>query len=164
MNLSDPLTILLVIGALGAAVFFIVFLSRLKTLLKLAKGAGSTPVRIHLSEAPAPVQWKKSAEQEKCREFALKNGFQDLGSYSVDEMPGTVLNGFTKPQEGTNLIFYEHPIAGFWVELATRYADDSGITVSNAPRGGELDARPGRKKISAVGKDLPELYELLLKE
>src|SRR5262249_20785985 len=87
-------------------------------------------------------------------------GFRDAGIYSVPEMPGLLLRILVHEQENAYAIFYEHPKAGCFADVAIRYQDGGSLTVSsNGPTG--LRDRPDHPVIHMKGASLPELFARL---
>ena len=60
-------------------------------------------------------------------------GFSDLGAYSVDKMPGLLVQVLFHPQTRVSAQICEHPRNGGWIEFATRYADGSSDYLSTLP-------------------------------
>ena len=90
-------------------------------------------------------------------------GFADAGTYSIDEIRGVVLRLLASPREHLMAIAYEHPVAGRWIEVATRYQDGTGHTVTSMAATG-LDDRPGHPVIAMSGATAEQLIERALRE
>jgi hypothetical protein len=60
-------------------------------------------------------------------------GFEDVGSYQVASMPGVLLKVLFHQATNVAAHVYEHPRAGSWTELATRYTDGRSATISDLP-------------------------------
>jgi DNA segregation ATPase FtsK/SpoIIIE-like protein len=90
-------------------------------------------VRLSLVESPA---WTNAELIRQQADPLLRCGFQDAGVYSVDRMPGVYLRILCEPQAGVVAYVYDHPHAGSWTELVTRYTDGSTNCVTTmAPTG-----------------------------
>lgn len=64
-------------------------------------------------------------------------GFADAGVYSVDKMPGVKVAILAKPEDCVAAHVYEHPKAGIWIELVTRYQDGTSTTLTTLPSTGQ---------------------------
>jgi hypothetical protein len=107
---------------------------------------------IHLVPKETP---KNKKFEEACGAF-LNAGFKDLGSYIVTELK-VHLRAFTKPMEHFVGVVYLHQIAGVWTNVVVAYEDGSGLTLSNAPAGGNLDHRPGQIVVTHVNSTVEQL-------
>ena len=137
----------LIVLALIAAVAAIFMLKRFATsflirrtgrhaLAEVGKRAISKlPECIHLSRVESP-SWTNADLVRQQADPLLRNGFQDAGVYSIDRMPGVLLRMMYQPQAGVAAHIYDHPRAGSWLEMVTRYCDGSTHAVCTlAPNG-----------------------------
>jgi hypothetical protein len=93
------------------------------------------PEYIRLSRVEAPA-WTNEELVQQQAEPLLRCGFQDAGIYTVDRMPGVFVRMMCQPQAGVAAHIYDHPRAGSWIEMVTRYDDGSTHSVSTlAPNG-----------------------------
>jgi hypothetical protein len=99
------------------------------------------PDRIELREAGLQA-WKDGAAADRLTEPLLLLGYEKAGTFTVREMPGVVLRLLVHLRECVLGVVYEHPQAGRWVELATRYAGGTAFTVTSVADHG-LALRPG---------------------
>ena len=84
------------------------------------------PLRIKLEPLEA-VDWQESDEAEALIEPLRTAGFQEIGGFAME--PGEVtMQAFQLPEENVYAIVYEHPQAGVWLELVTRYRDGGKLT------------------------------------
>src|SRR5262249_61263645 len=60
-------------------------------------------------------------------------GFEDVGSYQVTTMPGVLLKILFHASSNVAAHVYDHPRAGSWTELATRYTDGRSAYISDLP-------------------------------
>src|SRR3954467_401861 len=60
-------------------------------------------------------------------------GFEDVGSYQVASMPGVLLKILFHQATNVAAHVYEHPQAGSWTEIATRYTDGRSATITTLP-------------------------------
>ena len=63
----------------------------------------------------------------------VQAGFSDLGTYSVDKMPGVLIRILFQPQMYVSAQVCEHPRSGGWTEFATRYSDGSSDFLTTMP-------------------------------
>ena len=80
--------------------------------------------------------WTNPAAANDLIQPLLANGFTDAGAYTVDKMPAVKLAILVKPGDYITAHVYEHPKAGTWIELVTRYPDGTCQTVSTLPSTG----------------------------
>lgn len=90
------------------------------------------PERIQLSHVNV-AQWQDAAAIQKQTSSLVRVGFNDLGTYSVDTMPGVLVRILFQPQSYVAAHITEHPNAGNWIELVTRYADGSSDFLTTVP-------------------------------
>ncbi len=120
------------------------------------------PDTIHLVRASAWA-WKDADAANAATSSLRDHGFRDAGIYSVTEMPGMLLRLLVNEAESAVAVFYEHPVAGRFADMATRYEDGGSLTdTSNTPTG--LEPRPDHDMINMPSASLPELFERLKAE
>jgi len=105
-----------------------------------AKALAEQPDHIHLIRADDGA-WKNRKEAAELGEALLGTGFEDAGTYTVDEMKGVVLRLFVRPADAWLATIYEHPNVGRWVEISLRFQGGGGFAVTSLPPNG-LDDRP----------------------
>jgi hypothetical protein len=98
------------------------------------------PGQITLSRVNTP-QWKDAAAIQQQASPLVRAGFGDLGTYSVDVMPGVLVRILFQPQTYVAAHITEHPRAGNWLELATRYSDGGSDFLTTLPDQG-IDPPP----------------------
>jgi hypothetical protein len=118
------------------------------------------PDRITLSLRPAPP----GAEAGTVVQALSKVGYQRAGSYSVAEMGGLPIHFLVKPSDSAVAAVYEHPKAGVWFDLFTRYQDGTSFTFNNARMGGKLEQRPGHPTVRVPGIDPATAHARFLRE
>lgn len=111
--------------------------------------------------AAGPDAWRDSGGAADLTARLQARGFEDGGIFGVREMPGVVIRLLAQPEESVMGIVYEHPQAGQWVELATRYADGTSYSVTTSRETG-LDPRPGHVTEHLHGTSVTRLCERLL--
>jgi hypothetical protein len=119
------------------------------------------PLRIQL--VPADDRAKGRFADPHRRELESL-GFTPLGTFTVKEMPGVVVVAFTQSFKAVCAVIYRHPIAGVFIDMVSMTEDDRGLTVTNAPAGGNLDQPPGRAKIFETKHTLRQLFDRLLSD
>lgn len=90
------------------------------------------PEQIWLARVAAP-QWKDEAAIQQQTASLGRVGFNDLGTYSVDKMPGVLVRMLFQPKTYVAAHLTEHPKAGGWIEFATRYSDGSSDFLTTLP-------------------------------
>lgn len=99
------------------------------------KAVEAQPDRITLNRISSP-DWQDSSVGQIISSLHAA-GFQDAGAYSVDKMPGVKVAILAKPEDCVAAHVYEHPKAGIWIELATRYQDGTSTTLTTLPSTGQ---------------------------
>jgi len=165
------LTTLIPIALLAAAWLFIKMVPRLfvrevarVALKKVGKKAlEKVPDQIQMLRADSP-QWKDAAGVQQQASALVRAGFSDLGTYSVDKMPGVLMRILFQPQTYVSAQICEHPKAGGWTEFATRYNDGGSDFLSTLPDQGI--APPPFVRTVRADKALPidSLYQQHLRQ
>ena len=114
-----------------------------------AKALAQQPDRIHLQPG-SPASWKNAAAASRIADALLTRAFADGGVYTVPELPGVVVQLLAHAKDGLYAAVYEHPKAGTWFDLVSRYQDGSSVTYSTAlPTA--LRPRPGHPTVNLPG-------------
>jgi hypothetical protein len=146
----------IIIGIIGAFLVFAPVLMRRLTLARLGpsgreevgrRALASQPDRITLLAVGGPP----SAAVGTILGALAPQGFEDAGRFLVKEMAPLSVAFMILPAESIIAVVYEHPLAGVWCDLASRFLDETSLTVSTAPLGGGLDQRPGHPVIRLPG-------------
>jgi hypothetical protein len=152
------LKVLIIIAAivvvLAAAVWYF---------LRKFSGFLNPPLRIHLVPEIAGRRCSKE-EIESYKHDLDSNGFDDIGSFRIPEIPGMVVIGFTQSYMNVCAVVYDHPLVGCFLDLYSESEDGRSLTVSNAAAGEELDQPPGREKVIDKTLSAPEMYDLVLRD
>jgi len=90
------------------------------------------PEQIQFTRSAAP-QWKDEPAMQRSATPLLQAGFSDLGTYSVDKMPGVLIRILFQPATRVSAQICEHPRTGGWTEFATRYTDASSDYLTTMP-------------------------------
>src|SRR5512144_634537 len=135
------LTVFLALVAALAAVFM---LKRVLTYLLIRRtgrrameevgkrAVSKLPEFVRLSPLESPA-WTNEELVQQQADPLLRCGFQEVGVYSVDKMPGVLIRILCEPQAGVAAHIYDHPRAGSWIEMVTRYNDGSTHAVTTLP-------------------------------
>jgi len=162
MSLSS----LIYIGLLAVAWLFIKLAPRLfvrgvarVAAKKIGESAlAKVPDQIQLSRVNAP-QWKDAAAVQQQAAPLVRAGFSDLGTYSVDKMPGVLLRILFQPQTYVSAQICEHPKGAGWIEFATRYTDGSSDFLTTLPDQGIVPPPFVRTARAAKNTPADNLYQ-----
>src|SRR5271166_5816932 len=128
-----------------------------------ANALARVPQQIQLARVVSP-QWKDEAAVQQQAAPLVRAGFSDLGTYSVDQMPGVLLRILFQPQTYACAQVCEHPKAGGWIEFATRYTDGGSDFLTTLPDQG-ITAPPFVRTVRAnKGTPTDQLYPQHLKQ
>ena len=107
------------------------------------------PDRIHLQPG-GPDSWKHASAARRVVEPLVSRGFADAGVHTIPELPGVVVQLLAHVKDGLYAAVYEHPQAGSWFDLVTRYQDGTSVTYSTSlPTA--LKPRPGHPTVNLPG-------------
>jgi hypothetical protein len=112
------------------------------------KALANVPEQIQLARVATP-RWKDEATMQEQALPVVQSGFNDLGTFSVDKMPGVLVRLLFQPQTYVAAHIFEHPKAGSWIELATRYADGGSDFLCTLPDQG-IEPPPFARTIRAA--------------
>lgn len=121
------------------------------------------PDQVRLERVNAP-QWKDAVSIQHQAAALVRAGFNDIGTYSVDKMPGTLMRILFQPQTYVAAHITEHPKAGNWIELATRYNDGSSDFMTTLPDQGITPPPFVRTHRAAKGIASDSLYQQHLQQ
>ena len=122
----------------------------------------SQPDTITLEEV-APDAWRDPIKAAELCGPLLDRGFQDAGTFRIREMDGVLVRLYAQPHEDWLAAVYEHPAVGQWIDLCTKFADDTSLTFTTSAHTG-LDPRPGHPVVNCPGLDPNELYSRATRE
>jgi hypothetical protein len=111
----------------------------------------SQPDAITLDESGESA-WRKPEGAAAFTQPLLDRGFRDAGTFKITEMPGVVVKLLAHEDEGWLAAVYEHPSVGHWMDLVTRFDDDTSITFTTSRETG-LDPRPGHPIVNCPHLD-----------
>jgi hypothetical protein len=144
---------------LGAA--FVLSMGALMIKRKLAPLL-NPPTRISLE--PVTETRRRDPAADQMAHALQMQGFDEMGTWRVPEIPGLVLTGFTQKFQVVCSVVYEHPLVGVFADAFSENEDGVSLTVTNAPAGGELDTPPNRDKIVNKEWSVDEIYDVLLRQ
>ena len=147
------------IGAIVLIAFAVLLLTPFPRLLlaalfgqKIARAAlAKQPGTIHLV-AIEPSAFRRADKVRALASEYLGNGFRDAGSYEVPELPGVKLQLLVNARESMYGTVYEHPVAGIWCDVVSRYLDGSAWMHSSARPTG-IEPRPNSRQRNLPGAE-----------
>lgn len=148
--------------ALAIALIALHLFSRWALLAVGRKAVSRQPDRIELVPEPAVP----GDEDGICMHFANpleRQGFTDAGTYSVSELRGVKVRFLVNEPECVYAALYQHPRAGEWYEIISRYQDGTGLTYT-VMRDHGLSAEPGNDVVRQPGAGPVDLFLRALSE
>src|SRR6266446_6072474 len=124
------------------------------------KALASQPDNITLTPASQPP----GTEAAGILKMLHGGGFSPVGSFTVPEMGGLPIHFMVQPGESAVAAVYEHPKAGVWLNLFTRYQDGTSFTFATSRMGGGLDQRPGHPVVREPGLETSAAWGRFLRE
>ncbi len=150
------LGVLFILLILVVVLVFIIVKRKLKSFINdLAAGLGPESITL----TAASVQWSNAKRVAEISQELASLGFQEQGSYEIEEMEGYSISALIHPVENACAVIYDHADLGNWIDLWGRYDQEESLTVSSAPAGGELDHMPGHEKIYLKQASAEALYQ-----
>ncbi len=154
--------IALVIGA-GVLLVILWFVWKFRGMLKYLGKNFPTPSTVTLVEDGAAAWTRKARATAELAELAGL-GWVRGPAWTITEMPGVGVVALHHPGTGVHGCYYDHSVAGNWVDFCADLADGTELTVGNPPQGSELESRPGTRKVMLPGTAIPEVHARLLEE
>lgn len=154
--------IALVLGA-GVVLVVLYFLWKFRGLLKYLGQSFPTPSTISLVADDDAAWTRKSRAAGELAELAGL-GWVRGPAYTITEMPGVGVVSLHHPGLGAHGCYYDHSVAGNWVDFCADLADGTELTVGNPAQGSEMENRPGTRKALLPGTAIPEVHARLLEE
>jgi len=115
------------------------------------------PDAIHLTPCVASA-WTNSQVASGLSSAFTGLGFRDAGTYRVPELPGVIVQLLANSQDRLYAAVYEHPQAGNWFDVVSRFENGTSTTyTSSNPTG--LDPRPGHPVVNVPGSRPQVLVE-----
>jgi len=126
------------------------------------KALEKQPDTIHLEPLSDP-QWKDAGAMDAMAGPLRSKGFADCGVFAVDKMPGVKLWILYQEKTFVAAHLYEHPQAGIWPELVTRYTNGASHSITTRPATG-IRMPDWITIIRSPEAPTDQLYERLLRE
>lgn len=120
------------------------------------------PARVNLLYAAKP-EWRHEQERDAAVRQLLAAGFVNAGSYRVRELPGMTLGMYAHRDENAYAVLNDHPRAGFWADLVTRY-EDGRVAVFSTLEPMTANAHEGSAVVSEPHHSLADLWTRMLAE
>ncbi|HET7186034.1 MAG TPA: hypothetical protein VFI82_15215 [Terriglobales bacterium] len=124
------------------------------------KAIESQPDFVNLARDEFP-KFSNAAGIDELKNPLLASGFDYVGTFNVDKMPGVKVVVLAKPDDYVTAHIYEHPRAGIWIELVTRYQDGSSHSLTTLPATG-IQLPPFVQTIRAPKAPAPVLVKMLM--
>jgi hypothetical protein len=125
-----------------------------------AQALAQQPDRIHLQPS-GPQAWKDAGAPRAIAGALTSRGFSDAGVFTVSEMPGLALQLLASSRDGFYAAIYQHPQAGVWFDLVSRFEDGTSVTFSTS-RPTALKPRPGHTSVNLPGLEPSAVLEKAL--
>lgn len=109
------------------------------------------PDQIHLQRTGSTA-WKKGEAAPKTSTILVSRGFETAGVYTIGEMPGLLVELLAHRGDGFYAAVYEHPMAGVWFDVVSRFQDGTSVTFTTAPPTA-LKPRPGHDSVNVRGSE-----------
>ncbi len=169
-----PNQVLVIVGLIALLLIWKLFGKRLLASFLISK-AGDSAVRsigtkaiqaqpdwINLSRVSFP-QWTDPNGVQAMVRPLVAAGFTSAGIYTPDKMPGVLIDILVKPTDCLAAHVYDHPKAGSWIEIVTRYEDGSSATITTLTATG-LALPPFVSTIRAEKAPADQLAQRLVRE
>lgn len=163
--------VLILAGAIALAVVVLAVLAYIwlrrkvrafgRSLNELVETAAVPPFRVKLQRVEE-CAWNEAAAVRERVEELRGLGFRDVGSFEAPEIT-TALVALVHSDQSAAAVVYEHPKAGVWIDLVTKYADGSTYAVTTA-QPDLLERPPGRILRNYPGLHPRDLYQRLVDE
>src|SRR5262249_53885060 len=150
------------IALIAVAILLLTPLSRILLAMLFGKSIGQAalsrqPDMIHLK--PTDASNLKHADRFKAVVAEYRqNHFEDAGLYSIPEMPGVFVQLLANRAESMYAAVYDHPVAGVFYDVVSRYADGSVSTHTTARATG-LKQRPNTRMVNLPGTEPKALID-----
>ncbi len=121
------------------------------------------PQQIQLSPTSSPA-WKDATAIQQQASALVRTGFNDIGTYTIDKMPGVLVRILFQPTMYVAAHITEHPKAGNWLELVTRYSDASSDLTTTLPDQGLMSPPFVRNNRANPGTPAESVYQQHLQQ
>ncbi len=134
-----------------------------KALSQLAMSLAQPVGHVSLRPIEEPG-WNDASALERLSRSLAGLGFQEVGSFEVEGLPGVAIRAWVHPGESVYAVVYEHRVSGVWLDFLSIYQDGTIVRYSNSRHGELLDHRPGQEDWFRPGLDPVELHKVMLAE
>jgi hypothetical protein len=156
------LVVFLVVALIAGIFLFRLWLKRKIGAAGLAamKYAGnSTPARVTLYRSDS--DWHHADDAVKLEAAIGSLGFMPADKYEVEEMQDIQLSAFFHPAQSAFAVVYDHPVAGVWFDMVTKYPDDTTASTSTVKTPTLIEI-PGDLVIKNTAFSVREAWDTLL--
>jgi hypothetical protein len=152
---------------LALALFFMTPLSRIVIAALFGKAIGKTalakqPDTIRLVPAE-PSKLRKAEQVASIAGEYQRAGFESAGVFSVPELPGLFVQLLANRSESMGAAIYDHPIAGVFYDVFSRYVGGGSWTHTSARATG-LKRPDNQKVVNLPGANATTLIERARRE
>jgi hypothetical protein len=150
------------IALIAVALLFLTPLSRILLAALFGRSIGQAalarqPDAIHLKSTDA----SKLRQVERVKSIVSQyqqRGFEDAGLYAIPEMPGVFVQLLANRADSMYGAIYDHPVAGVFYDVVSRYADGSVCTHTTARATG-IKQRPNVQMVNLPGSEPAALID-----
>jgi hypothetical protein len=155
------------IGLIALVIFLLTPLSRIVLAALFGRSIGQAalarqPDTIHLQAADAS-KLRHAGRIRTLAEEYTRCGFADAGTYAIPEMPGVSVQLLAHQADSMYAAVYDHPVAGVFYDVVSRYPDGSAWTWTTARATG-LKHRPNTRMTNLPGTEPAQLIETARRE
>lgn len=155
------------LALIAIAIFVLTPLARIPLAALFGRSIGKAaldrqPDTIHL-EAMVGSQFRQAVQIGQIADEYQQRGFEDAGSFTIPEMRGVYVRLLAHPGESQYATIYDHPVAGVFHDVVSRYADGSAWTFTTARATG-LKHRDNVRMTNLPGTEPGALVDLARKE
>ena len=139
--------------------FWIVY--KIKKWLKPLENMNLFPTEIHLLPAKH-IEAHHGEEEQHNSETLLRFGFESIGFFTVDAMPGVNVHAFVHPEKSAYAAVYDEQSLGVWVDIVSEYRDGSYFTITTNKAVPDMERPPDKIVERYEGEDLGEMFTQFL--
>lgn len=124
------------IALIAVAIFLLTPLSRIVLAALFGQSIGEAalkrqPDTIHL-RAFEQAKFRHASRVQNLASEYEQGGFESAGTYTIPELPGVQVQLLAHPGESMVATIYDHPVAGVFYDVVSRYTDGSAWTYTTA--------------------------------
>jgi hypothetical protein len=110
-----------------------------------------------------PTRFRYAARVQSLAGEFERAGFESAGAFTIPEMPGVCVHLLAHRADSMAGAIYDHPVAGVFYDVASRYVDGGACTYTTARATG-LEPRPNTQIVNAPGAEPLALIERARRE